>query len=117
MVDVDGDLYLFAKDLVANPGSEQPSLVRSVVLSADTDEWARRSDSEILGSWNAVAVDGTVFFPNSGSALLAGGASVETGSVPERRRVEAYGLRRNAARAAAGSRALDAARVSGWGYC
>ena len=68
MVSVGGDLFLFAKDLVANPGSEQPSLVRTAVLDPATMTWTLRSDSEILGSESPVAVGREVIFANSGSA-------------------------------------------------
>lgn len=34
LVEVDGDLYLFALDLVANPGSEEPSLLRAARFDA-----------------------------------------------------------------------------------
>lgn len=68
MVDVNGELLLFAKDLVANPGSEQPSLVRAAALDSATMTWTLRSDSKILGSESPVAAEGEVVFAKSGSA-------------------------------------------------
>ncbi|MFP5489261.1 MAG: hypothetical protein ACLGHQ_13265 [Acidimicrobiia bacterium] len=68
MIDVDGELFLFAKDLVANPGSEQPSLVRAAVLDPESMTWTIRADSEILSSENATAVGDEVIFATSGSA-------------------------------------------------
>lgn len=68
MIGVDGELFLFAMDLVANPGSEQPSLVRTAALDSATMTWTLRSDSEILASESPVAVEGEVIFANSGSA-------------------------------------------------
>jgi hypothetical protein len=65
---VDGAVYLFAKDLVANPGSETPSLVRTARYDLAAATWETRADSEILDSWPPVAVDSRVFFPAAGSA-------------------------------------------------
>lgn len=67
MVEVDGDLYLFAHDLVPNPGSEVPSLLRAARLDVANGVWELRADSEILGGL-PVALGEAVVFPNSGSA-------------------------------------------------
>lgn len=68
MIAAGGGLYLFAKDLVDNPGSEQPALVRAARFDPETQLWELRSDSEILGSWSAFAVADEIVFPESGSA-------------------------------------------------
>lgn len=67
MVEVAGELYLFAHDLVPNPGSEEPSLLRAARFDATSGVWELRADSEILGG-PPVAVGTAVVFPNSGSA-------------------------------------------------
>ena len=64
---VDGKLLLLAHKLVANPGSEEPSLVRLAEFDFTTMSWRRLPDSEILGG-GAVAVAGLVVFPDTGSA-------------------------------------------------
>jgi hypothetical protein len=63
MVAVGGDLYLFARDLVDNPGSEQPSLTRVARFDFATDQWELRADSEILGSAPWFAEDGVLVNP------------------------------------------------------
>ncbi len=64
---VDGKLLLLAHRLVANPGSEEPSLVRLAEFDFATTTWRRLPDSEVLGG-GAVAVAGLVVFPDTGSA-------------------------------------------------
>jgi hypothetical protein len=68
MVFVDGDLYLFAQNLVPNPGSENPPLVRAARLDLAAGTWEVLADSEILGSWSPVAIGSSIVFPNAGSA-------------------------------------------------
>lgn len=68
MVSIDGDLYLFAKNLVPNPGSENPALVRTARLDLAAGTWEVLADSEILGGWSPVAIGSSVVFPAPGSA-------------------------------------------------
>lgn len=68
MVEVDGALYLFAKDLVENPGSDEPSLVRAARYDPGSGAWTRLSDSEIIGGWTAWSAGGFIVFPEGGSA-------------------------------------------------
>jgi hypothetical protein len=63
----DGAMLLTAKDLVASPGSEEPSLVRLARLDADTLEWTELPDSDIIG-WSPTMVGGLVVFPHTGTA-------------------------------------------------
>ena len=60
-------LLLTAKDLVPNPGSEKPSLVRLAMLDTTLTQWTLLPDSEILGG-NPVSIAGRVVFPSTGSA-------------------------------------------------
>jgi hypothetical protein len=62
---LDGELILTAKDLVASPGSEEPSLVRVARLSADLKEWTQLPDTESIG-WNPIALSGLIVFPQTG---------------------------------------------------
>ena len=68
MVAVDDDLFLFAHDLVANPGSEGPSLTRVARLDLATGHWELRTDSEILGSAPWFVEDGVLVNPRLESA-------------------------------------------------
>jgi hypothetical protein len=68
MVSIDGDLYLFAQNLVPNPGSENPPLVRAARLDLAAGTWEVLADSEILASWSPVAIGSSIVFPNAGSA-------------------------------------------------
>lgn len=63
-----GGLYLFAKDLVANPGSEKPSLARGARFDMDTGTWEMRSTSEMIGGWTPVSVGSLIVFPWLGEA-------------------------------------------------
>ena len=60
-------LLLTGHALVANPGSEEPSLTRLAVLDATLTRWTRKPDSDILGG-GAVPVADRVVFPMTGSA-------------------------------------------------
>jgi len=68
-------LLLAAKDLVPNPGSAEPSLVRLVELDAALTTWSAPRDTEILGgsavvagSGDALGASARVVFPDLGSA-------------------------------------------------
>jgi hypothetical protein len=50
MTGLGSHLYLFGHELVANPGSERPSLTRAARLDLDSGKWERLPDSEILGT-------------------------------------------------------------------
>ncbi len=63
MVGVGDDVYLFAHDLVENPGSERPSLTRTARLDLTTEQWEPRADSEILGSAPWFVEDGVLVNP------------------------------------------------------
>jgi hypothetical protein len=60
-------LLLDATDLVPNPGSEGPALVRLATLDLDSRRWSALPDSDIIGG-GAVAVAGRVVWPDTGSA-------------------------------------------------
>lgn len=45
------EVVLLAHELVPNPGSERPSLVRAAAFDPDTERWRRLPDSEILGGY------------------------------------------------------------------
>jgi hypothetical protein len=64
---VTGGLLLTGKDLVASPGSEEPSVVRLALLDTTLTTWTLLDDSEIIG-WEPRAVSGHVVFPYTGSA-------------------------------------------------
>jgi hypothetical protein len=68
IVGVGDDLFLFAHDLVANPGSERPSLTRVARFDPATGQWERRADSEILGSAPWFVEDGVLVNPTLGAA-------------------------------------------------
>jgi hypothetical protein len=68
MVAVGDDLFLFAHDLVANPGSERPSLTHVARLDLATGRWELRADSEILGSAPWFVEDGVLVNPRLESA-------------------------------------------------
>jgi hypothetical protein len=63
MVPVGDALYLFAHDLVANPGSERPSLTRVARFDLAAGQWEQRADSEILGSAPWFVEDGVLVNP------------------------------------------------------
>ena len=59
LVWADPHLYLFDKELVPNPGSEKPAIVRAARLDDVEDgTWKRLPDSEIVGGWGPWIVDG-----------------------------------------------------------
>jgi hypothetical protein len=60
-------LYVFGKELVPNPGSEEPSLTIGARVDLDSGEWERLPDSEILGP-PSVASDGLLVSPHPGGA-------------------------------------------------
>lgn len=60
-------LLLGAKELVPNPGSERPSLVRLAELDVGRGTWSAPSDTEILGS-KAVWASGRVVWTSTDSA-------------------------------------------------
>jgi hypothetical protein len=62
------ELILFAKDLVPNPGSERPALVRAAALDLGEGTWRPLPDSETLGAGRWVAVQGRLFDPALGGA-------------------------------------------------
>ncbi|MFZ0530900.1 MAG: hypothetical protein WAL91_10215, partial [Propionicimonas sp.] len=64
---VDGVLLLTAHDLVANPGSERPSVLRLAELDLDALTWRLLPDSEVL-TGGGVAVGDLVVFGGLGSA-------------------------------------------------
>jgi hypothetical protein len=51
-------LYLFDKENVPNPGSEQPAIVRAARLDLDAGTWEQLPDSEMIGGWDGWLVDG-----------------------------------------------------------
>jgi hypothetical protein len=65
----DPHLYLFDKELVPNPGSEEPSIVRAARLDVGAGTWERLPDSGIIGGWSPWLVDGAQLVnPYLGSA-------------------------------------------------
>ena len=68
MVAVGDELFLFAHDLVANPGSERPSLTRVARFDLATGRWQLRADSAILGSAPWFVEDGVLVNPRLESA-------------------------------------------------
>jgi len=60
-------LLLTASDLVANPGSDGPSLTRLAILDDDLTTWTLLPQSDIIGG-NPVWVHDLVVFPMTGSA-------------------------------------------------
>jgi len=64
---VNGKLLLGAHKLVADPGSEEPSLVQLAELDLDTMRWTKLSTLDVLSGFSA-AVGGLVIFPTPGSA-------------------------------------------------
>lgn len=66
---VGDQVYLFAKDLVTNPGSDRPSLARVARLDLSSGgEWQVLADSEILGTWSSVTMGAEIVFPRAGEA-------------------------------------------------
>ena len=62
-------LYLFAKDIVPNPGGDRPSLARVARYDLfSRREWQALSDSEILGTWSPVTIGEEIVFPWPGEA-------------------------------------------------
>lgn len=51
MVSTGGEVVLLGLELVPNPGSERPSLVRAAAFDPETEVWRRLPDSEILGGY------------------------------------------------------------------
>ncbi len=64
---VNGRLLLFGQELVANPGSEKPAVIRFAELDPAGMTWRLLPDSEVIGG-GAVAVGDLVVFPELGSA-------------------------------------------------
>jgi hypothetical protein len=60
-------LLLAAKDLVPNPGSEKPPVVRLATFDPWAKSWELLPDTEIIG-WNPTFVNGLVVFPSLGYA-------------------------------------------------
>lgn len=60
-------LLLAASDLVANPGSDGPSLTRLAVLDQSLSRWTPQPDSDIIGGYPTWVAD-RVVFPMTGSA-------------------------------------------------
>jgi len=61
-------LHLFDHALVANPGSERPSLTRAARLDLVTGAWERLPDSAMLGTSPWFVEDGVLVNPDLGSA-------------------------------------------------
>lgn len=53
MVPTDDEVVLLARELVPNPGSERPSLVRAAAWDPETHEWRRLPDSEVIGGYDS----------------------------------------------------------------
>lgn len=68
MVWLEPHLYLFDKELVANPGSEAPSVARAARLDLARGEWERLPDSEILTSGPWVVEGERLINPTVGGA-------------------------------------------------
>lgn len=64
---VNGKLLLAAADLVENPGSEQPAIIRLAELDLDTMVWRTLRDTSLTGGGPVVAA-GRVVWPEYGSA-------------------------------------------------
>ncbi len=61
------ELVHFAKELVPQPGAEEPSVARAAALDLESGVWRRLPDSESLGV-GGVAVDGRIVNPRLGWA-------------------------------------------------
>lgn len=65
----DGDkVTLFAKDIVASPGSEGPSLARIAEFQMSTDTWEVVGESKVLWTESGVRAGEALVFPWSGEA-------------------------------------------------
>lgn len=67
LVVVDGRMILTAKDLVASPGADSPSLVRMAELDTTMERWTLLPDTEVIGS-DPVSVGGRMVFPDPGGS-------------------------------------------------
>jgi hypothetical protein len=65
---VGNHLYLFARDLVPDPNSEVPSLMRVARLDLRTSQWELLADSDVIGGSNPLVVGELIVFPTTGSA-------------------------------------------------
>jgi hypothetical protein len=68
MATVGPNLYLFARDLVPNPGSKEPSLMRTARFDLRTSQWELLAASEVIGGSSPVVVGDLIAFPTTGSA-------------------------------------------------
>jgi len=67
-VDVDGRLFLFAKDIVRSPRSESPNLARIAEVDVESGEFTEVGKSEILWTLDGQVVDSRIVFPYPGSS-------------------------------------------------
>jgi hypothetical protein len=63
-----GDLYLFGRELVPNPGSERPSINLAARFEPASSTWERLPDSQLIGTGMLAAGDGILVNPSLGSA-------------------------------------------------
>jgi hypothetical protein len=68
MAYVDGYAYLFGKELVPNPGSEEPAVLLAARLDLASDRWEELPASESIGTGMWAAGDGILVNPGLGSA-------------------------------------------------
>lgn len=62
-----GEVLLTARDLVPNPGADEPALVRLATLDSTLTRWTLLPDSDIIGG-GVIGVAGRALFPTFGSA-------------------------------------------------
>ncbi|QTE30352.1 Kelch repeat-containing protein [Pengzhenrongella sicca] len=67
LVVVDGRMFLTARDLVARPGADAPSLVRLAELDSTMESWTVLPGTEVIGS-GPVSAGGRLVFPDPGGS-------------------------------------------------
>lgn len=68
MVIVDDGVYLFARPIEANPGSQVPSTAHAARLDLSDGEWRRLADSPILETATPILAGKEIVFPWAGEA-------------------------------------------------
>lgn len=80
------EVVLLANELVPNPGSERPSLVRAAAFDPGTKQWRRLPDSEIVGGydtwwWSGAKVVNAVRHTSDGGEMKNWGRDYPHGGV------------------------------------